>query len=367
MAAPKKLAGLNKKDLIALHKNMVLSRFLDNKMLILLKQGKGYFHIGAAGHEAIQTAAAFSMKPGKDYAYPYYRDLAYTLQFGVSPLEVMLQFMARGDDPSSGGRQMSNHYGHRKQNIVSQSSPTGTQFLQAVGCGLGIAKKGKKDIVYVSSGEGTTAQGDFHEALNWASRDKLPVIFVIQNNEYAISVHVSEQMAGSSVYKIGGGYEGLIRYQVDGTDFFDSLDVMQRAVKDARTGKGAVLIEARTVRLMPHSSSDSDKKYRKPEELEADRQKDPIPRFEKLLIENKIASEDELEKLKVSYKKEVDDAADQAENHNHPNTEKLYLHLFSDKNDQLEYETTEPSGDKCVLVDAINHALKEEMKRNENT
>ena len=367
MAAQKKLAGLNKDTLLKLYKNMVVSRFLDDKMMIMLKQGKSFFHIGASGHEAIQTAAAFAMKPGYDYSYPYYRDLTFALQFGMTPLENMLLFLARAEDPSSGGRQMSNHYGHAGQHIVSQSSSTGTQYLQAVGCAMASKKMGSDEIVYVSSGEGTTSQGDFHEALNWASRDKLAVIFVIQNNKYAISTHVSQQTTGMSISKIGSGYEGLESHRVDGTDFFASYEIMKKAAEHTRAGKGPVLIEADTVRLMPHSSSDSQKKYRTHEELEEDKKKDPIIRFEEELVKNKIASPEDLETLKKQFKQEVDQASEEADTYAHPEDDSLYTHLLADENDDtLEYEKSEPSGDKVVLVDAINHAIKEEMALNEN-
>jgi len=366
MAAQKKLAGLNKETLLKLYKNMVVSRFLDDKMMIMLKQGKSFFHIGASGHEAIQTAAAFAMKPGYDYSYPYYRDLAFTLQFGMTPMENMLLFLARADDPSSGGRQMSNHYGHAGHNIVSQSSSTGTQYLQAVGCAMASKKIGSDEIVYVSSGEGTTSQGDFHEALNWASRDKLPVIFMIENNKYAISTHVSQQTTGMSISKIGSGYAGLQTHRVDGTDFFASYEIMKKAVASTRSGKGPVLIEADTVRLMPHSSSDSQKKYRSSEELDEDKKKDPITHFESELIKNKIASQDEFDTLKKQFKQEVDQAAEEADTYPAPEDDSLYSHLFADeKDDTLEYEKNEPAGDKIVLVDAINHAIKEEMALNE--
>jgi len=215
----KKIAGLNKETLLNIYKNMVTTRYMDQKMLIMLKQGKSFFHIGAGGHEAIQTAAGFALQPGYDYAYPYYRDLSFVLQYGVSLDEVFLNFLGREADPSSGGRQMSNHYGHAPLHIVSQSSPTGTQYLQSVGTALAAVKDGKDEVVYVSSGEGTTSQGDFHEALNWAARAKLPVIFVIQNNKYAISTPVADQMAGGSVYKFTAGYEGLDRYHVDRSIF----------------------------------------------------------------------------------------------------------------------------------------------------
>ncbi len=361
------LFGLQKETLLNMYRNMVLARFMDQKMLIMLKQGKSFFHIGCSGHEAIQTAAGFSMQPGYDFAYPYYRDLAFVLQYGVTPEEVFLNFLAKADDPSSGGRQMPNHYGHRKLRIVSQSSPTGTQYLQAVGTAMAAVKQGKDEIVYVSSGEGTTSQGDFHEAINWASRERLPVVFVVQNNKYAISVHVSEQMSGRSVYRFTAGYEGLTRFKVDGTDFFESYRVMKEAVSKARQGEGPVLIEAETVRLLPHSSSDSQIKYRPKEELEAEKRKDPIPRFEKQLIESGLFVQDELEAFKKKVKEEVDVAAERAEKHPEPDPKTLYHFLYAppEETADLVYEKSQPNGDRVVMVDAINHALKEEMARNE--
>ena len=363
----KNLEGLNKETLKSLYRNMVLARLMDDKMLIMLKQGKSYFHIGCSGHEAIQTAAGFNLQPGYDFAYPYYRDLAFVLQYGVSPEEVFLNFLAKEDDPSSGGRQMPNHYGHKKLRIVSQSSPTGTQYLQAVGTAMAAVKQGKDEVVYVSSGEGTTSQGDFHEAINWAAREKLPVIFVIQNNKYAISVHVSEQMAGRSVYRFTAGYQGLTRFKVDGTDFFEAFRVMKEAVAWARQGKGPVLIEADTVRLLPHSSSDSQIKYRSKKELEEDKKNDPIPKFENILLESALFSAEELQAFRDQIKKEVDRAAERALQHADPVPESLYDYLYApaEETAQLEFEHKPPSGEKVVLVDAINHALKEEMARND--
>ena len=361
-------SGLTNTTLKSLYRNLITTRQMDQKMLIMLKQGKSYFHIGCSGHEAVQTAFAYAMQPGYDWAYPYYRDLAFVLQYGVTIDEVFLNFLARVEDPSSGGRQMSNHYGHKKQRIVTQSSPTGTQYLQAVGCALGAKKKGKDEVVYVSSGEGTTAQGDFHEALNWASRDKLPVIFLIQNNKYAISVPVENQLAGSSIFKIGAGYEGLNRFKVDGTDFFKSYEIAQHAVDLARTGQGPSLIEADTIRLVPHSSSDSQIKYRSSEELEEDRKNDPIPKFESYLIREKIISEKEMESLKIQVKKEIDQAAEAMDKKEHPDPNSVYDYVFAPAEDSIqEKRQAEPEyGEKIVLVDAINHALKEEMSRDEN-
>ena len=206
-----RLNGFTKKQIIEVYRKMALSRKLDDKMLILLKQGKSFFHIGASGHEAAQLAAAEVIKPGEDWSFPYYRDGAYCIGLGMTAREQLLSFLAKADDPNSGGRQMPQHYGHKDLRIVSQSSPTGTQFLQAVGCAM-VCKMGKtKEVVYVSAGEGTTSQGDFHEALNWASNSKAPVIFHIQDNEYAISTHRSEQTA-SSIYDMTSGYGNLSRY-----------------------------------------------------------------------------------------------------------------------------------------------------------
>ncbi len=360
--------GLTQTTLITIYQNIVRARLLDQKMLIMLKQGKSFFHIGCSGHEAIQSALAYALQPGYDWAYPYYRDLAFVLQYGVKPQEVFLNFLAKADDPSSGGRQMSNHYGHKKQRIVTQSSPTGTQYLQAVGCALGARKEGKDEIVYVSSGEGTTAQGDFHEALNWAARDQLSVIFVIQNNKFAISVPVSDQLAGSSIFKIGSGYTGLNCFKVDGTNFFKSYEIALKAIDLARRGKGPSLIEADTIRLLPHSSSDSHIKYRSKAELETDQKNDPIPKFESFLIKEKVKSADELTAMKQKLKQEIDDAAEAAEVFEPPSAESVTNFVFAPENKSTEfkYKKNPGKGEKIVLVDAINHALKEEMARDEN-
>ncbi len=359
--------GFAKDELLNVYRNFISARFADEKMIIMIKQGKSFFHIGCSGHEAVQTAAGMALKPGHDFAYPYYRDLAFVLQYGVTPEEVFLNFLAKADDPSSAGRQMSNHYGHKALRIVSQSSPTGTQYLQAVGTALAAVKEGKDEVVYVSSGEGTTSQGDFHEALNWASREHLPVIFVIQNNKYAISVPIEEQTAGKSVYHLTAGYEGLTRYKVDGTDFFESYKILTEAVQKARKGQGPILIEAETVRLLPHSSSDSQIKYRDKEELEREKAMDPIPRLEKQLIESGLFSQEELEAFKKQIKKEIDEAAERAEKHLDPDPATLsdYLYAPQEENAHLEFEKTKPAGERTVLVDAINHALMEEMERND--
>lgn len=354
---------LTKDRLLQAYKIMILSRRLDDKMLRMLKQGKSFFHIGCAGHEAAQVAAGFAMKPGKDWFYPYYRDQALTLSVGMTPQEIMLCFLAKADDPNSGGRQMPQHYGHKTHRIVSQSSPTGTQFLQAVGCAMGAVKENTDEIVYVSSGEGTTSQGDFHEALNWASREKFPVIFFIQDNKYAISVPVWQQTAGNSIFKIGAGYESLNRFEMDGTNFLETYATVREAARMARSGKGPCLVVADVIRLLPHSSSDDQRKYRKEEDLAKDRERDPIEKMAKFLMDNQILSAAEDEKFREECFKEVDAAADWAEAQEFPHKNTATKFVFSEEPDELVYEKSTPSGSPIVLVDAINHAMAEEMER----
>jgi len=358
-----RLHGFTKKELEKIFRTMVTARTLDEKMLTLLKQGKSFFHIGSSGHEAAQLAAAQVLHPGSDWAYPYYRDAALCLGLGMTPREQLLSFLARKDDPNSGGRQMPQHYGHQALRIVTQSSPTGTQFLQAVGCAMGCRRDGTKEVVYVSSGEGTTSQGDFHEALNWASRDKLPVIFHVEDNQYAISVHISQQTSGESVYSMVSGYENLARYDVDGTDFFETHLAFQEAVNRARRGKGPALIVSHVVRLLPHSSSDDQRKYRSPEELEADLSRDPIQRFAQICIDNGQFTQKALDAIRDGIKAEVDQDADWADAQAHPDPATVSDFLFS--NHQPEGKTSfTPIAEKIVLVDAINHALKEELEQN---
>ena len=352
-------------QMIEAYKLMLISRRLDDKMLTMIRQGKGFFHIGGAGHEAAQLAAAFNLQSKKDWAFPYYRDVAFVLGLGMTPEELMLCFMSREDDPNSGGRQMPAHYGHRELNIVSQSSPTGTQYLQAVGVAMGMKKRGSEEVVYVSSGEGTTSQGDFHEALNWASREKLPIIFFIEDNKYAISVHISEQTSGGSVYNMTRGYEGLSRYKMDGTDFTSSNNLMKEVIGRVRLGEGPALVEAECVRLLPHSSSDDQRKYRPEEELAADIANDPIVKLKDILLQAKVLTEEEEASLRESVLETVNKAVEYAESREESESDTASRFVFdeSGKTESFEYEKTEPSGEPVVLVDAINHALHEEMDR----
>ncbi|MDP6684672.1 MAG: dehydrogenase E1 component subunit alpha/beta [Candidatus Marinimicrobia bacterium] len=361
-----RLHGFMKKEVLEVYRNMVTARRLDEKMLIMLKQGKSYFHIGCSGHEAAQLSAAKVMRSGNDWAYPYYRDAALCLGLGMTAKEQLLCFLARKDDPNSGGRQMPQHYGHKDFRIVSQSSPTGTQFLQAVGCGMTCKWEKKKSIVYVSSGEGSTSEGDFHEALNWASREKLPVIFHIEDNDYAISVHKGEQTSGSSVYSMVSGYQNLARYDIDGTDFFESYLAFKEASERCRKLKGPAVIVSHVVRLLPHSSSDDQRKYRTEDELTEDRAKDPILRMEQFCIDAKMISKKEFDTIKVDVYKQIDEDAEWAEEQDHPEKETAFNHIYSKSVQQNGNPDPKSVGEKIVIVDAINHALKEEMKHNIN-
>ncbi|MHB1686297.1 MAG: alpha-ketoacid dehydrogenase subunit alpha/beta [Ignavibacteriaceae bacterium] len=370
----KTLAGqfksLTKEELLKALRLMLVARGIDTKAMNLLRQGKTYFHIAGAGHEAIQVAVGFSLDATKDWLYPYYRDLAVVLSAGLTPKEFFLQCFAKADDPAAGGRQLPCHWGLRRINLPTQSSPTGTQFLNAVGAALASVKRGEKNITFVSSGEGTTSQGEFHEAVNWASREKLPVLFVIENNKYAISVPVQNQTGGkkNSIAEMMGGYANLHRVRIDGTNFQESYEAVQEAVKYIKEGKGPALIEAEVVRLLSHSSSDDQKKYRDLKELEEDLRNCPIEKFSKKLITDGFLSKEEYEKIKKEVHEEIDNAADEAIKEKDPVEEGAERFVFDESGlkEKLEYEKSKPSGKPVVMVDAINHALHEEMEFNKN-
>ena len=354
---------LEAERLIEAYRLMLRARKVDEKAIILYKQNKCHFQIGCAGHEAVQVAAAFAMRPGKDWSYPYYRDMAFCAAWGMTSREFFLNILNKPEDPNSGGRQMPMHYGHKELNIVSQSSPTGTQFLQAVGAAKGATYLGEDRVVYVSSGEGTTAQGSYHEALNWAAREKLPVVFLIQDNTYAISVHISEQLAGQSVAKIASGYEGLEVAEIDGLDFFASFKAFSTAVDRARRGEGPTVVVAKVVRLQSHSISDNQAKYRSNEDIAKDRQRDPIAMLGAELIKRRIATKDQLADIATSLQKEIDSDASWAEAQEDPAPESCETFVYVDADPASAVEEAKPNGDDVFLVDAINAALDEELAR----
>lgn len=359
-----KVAPISSEQLLRAYREMVRSRLVDEKAIVLYKQNKCHFQIGVAGHEAVQVAAGHVFRAGHDWSYPYYRDMAYCAALGMTNEEFLLMTMNKQDDPNSHGRQMPMHYGHRGLRIVNQSSPTGTQFLQAVGVALGSKLKHLDEVVYVSAGEGTCAQGDFHEALNWAAREKLPVIFLIQNNDYAISVHVSEQLAGQSVAKLARGYENLESFDIDGTDYVKSFEILRQAHDRARRGDGPALIEARVPRLQSHSISDNHLKYRTPEDIEKEKQRCPIAKMRSYLIKEGISTKAELENIDKELKTTIDAAAEWAEKQPDCNPDDALEYNYVNPNPAAEVSEGRADGEEVYLVDALNHALDEEMARN---
>jgi 2-oxoisovalerate dehydrogenase E1 component len=353
--------------LMKVYRTMLMSRRLDEKMLNLLRQGKGFFHIGAAGHEAAQAAVGLYTRPGHDWFGMYYRDLTLALSLGMTPKETLLAHLAKAEDPNSGGRQMPEHFGIRKLNIMTTSSSVGAQFLPALGLSMAVQRRGEDAFVYASSGEGATSQGDFHEALNWATRIKAPVLFFVQNNGFAISVPVEDQTAGGTPYKLAAGYEGLKRVRVDGTDFFKVASVARAATEYIRDGNGPVCVVADVVRLLPHSSSDNHAKYRSPEELEEDRKIDPILRMEMTLTQHGIVNADRIGEIRKEIVREVDEAAKWAMGRPDPDPETARRHVYFEGELDLDYGTYDPenAGPPLVMVDAVNQALQEEMERDE--
>lgn len=361
--------SLSKEFLLKALRIMMSARFSDDKHLTLVKQGKSFFHIGGSGHEAVQTAVGLSLKSGYDWAWPYYRDIALVYSLGFSIKEYFLLAFGKPEDIATGGRQMPGHFGHPKFNMPTTSSPTGTQFLNAVGTALSSKKSGKDEITYVASGEGTTSQGEFYEAVNWASREKLPVIFCIQDNGYAISVPRENQSMGGSVGHSFCCYDNLKMITFDGTDFLASYKAAQETIEYIRQGRGPVLMHAMVERLLPHSSSDDQRKYRDLEELEkAKKERDCIAKFSSFLISEKIASFEEIDALQKEVKKEIDNAADWAWERPEAKAEDSTKEVFAPlETRNLNYSDEEnyKAGNNVVLVDAINHALKEEMRFND--
>ncbi|HYY56906.1 MAG TPA: dehydrogenase E1 component subunit alpha/beta [Pyrinomonadaceae bacterium] len=373
--------GLDRERMIGIYRTMYLSRRLDDKEIQLKGQNKIFFQISGAGHEAVLVAAGMALKPGYDWFYPYYRDRALCLQLGMTPLEQLLSAVGAADDPNSHGRQMPSHWGHKQLNIVSQSSPTGTQFLQAVGCAEATYRaslinelqekvEGFKgdEVVYVSAGDGTTSEGEFWEALNSACNLKLPVLFLVEDNGYAISVPVEVQTAGGDISKLVEGFPNLYVQRCDGTDPLESLDVMRSAVENCRAGRGPSFVHAKVIRPYSHSLSDDEKLYRPDEERTTDAERDPVKRFGALLIEEHIVTQDELQRIKDEIDREINEAADRALASPQPAPETAAEFVYSPDVDPTskEFDTedgAELSGNAGTMVDLINRCLHEEMAR----
>jgi len=298
---------LGKETLLEMYWTMLLARRLDERAWVLHRQGKIAFHISGIGHEAAQVGAAFALRRGHDWIVPYYRDLAVMLAVGFTPREFVLGLMGKKGEPTSGARQMPNHWSLRRANVVSHSSPVATQTPHASGVALGIQMRGDDAVVLTSIGEGSTAQGEWYEGVNWAAVHKLPVIFLVENNIYAISVRQEKQMAVTNVADKAAGL-GLPGISVNGLDVLEVHQAVSEAVRRARAGEGPTLVEAKVYRLTPHSSDDDDRTYRSREEVEEFKRRDPLHAFRAVLLETKALTPEEDAALEARAKEQVEDA-----------------------------------------------------------
>ncbi len=376
---PRAAKSLSKADLLDMYRLMFLSRRIDDKEIQLKRQNKIFFQISGAGHEGVLVAAGRVLRPAYDWFYPYYRDRALCLSLGMTPTEMLLSAVGAAEDPNSGGRQMPSHWGHKALNIVSQSSPTGTQLLQAVGCAEAwlrytridaIAEKPVHgdELVYVSAGDGTTSEGEFWEALNTASNLKLPVLFLIEDNKYAISVPVEVQTAGGSVSKLVRSFPGLLVEEVDGCDPIAAYDVLLRAAEYVRQRKGPALVHAHVTRPYSHSLSDDEVLYKPPKEREEEARRDCLTLFPKRLIADGAATAAEIEAIQRQVDEEVGVAADMALASPQPEPETALLYVYSPEVDPTseQFDTEDDpqfGGDPTTMVDLLNACLKDEMGR----
>jgi 2-oxoisovalerate dehydrogenase E1 component len=379
--------GLDREALVRMYRAMFLSRRLDDREIQLKRQNKIFFQISGAGHEAVLAAAGLVLRPKYDWFFPHYRDRALMLMLGVTPYEMLLEGVGAKDDPASGGRQMPSHWGHRDFNIFTRSSPTGTQFLPAVGAAeagayyekfpkaceqarkapLGSQTAFHRDeLVYVSSGEGTTSQGEFYESLNTASNKRLPVLYLIEDNGYAISVPVEVQTAGGSISKLVRNYPDLFVEECDGTDPLASYATLQRAAAHCRERKGPALVHAHVTRPYSHSLSDDEKLYRCADERSADAQRDPLPRFAVFLVREGVMEESELESLEAEVDRELLDATDRALAAEIPTADSIYDWVYSPDIDPTSGDfEAEPGkqGNPKTMVEMVSATLADEMQR----
>ncbi|MBS1811563.1 MAG: dehydrogenase E1 component subunit alpha/beta [Acidobacteria bacterium] len=373
---------LDRATLLDFYRTMYTSRRLDDKEIQLKRQNLVYFQISAAGHEAIQVAAASVLRPGYDWFYPYYRDRALCLQLGIPPIDHLLAAVAAKTDPNSGARQMPNHWSDPRLHVVSRSSATGMQFLQAVGA----AEAGYRyslieeiqdratlfaedEVVYVSSGDGTTSEGEFWESLNTACNLKLPVLFVVQDNGYAISTPVEVQTAGGSISMLVAGFPDLYIEECDGTDILASYEAMARAAKHCRDRRGPALVHAHVIRPYSHSLSDDEQNYRPEKEREAESRRDPIRKLANHLINNRIASRAQIERIEAEVDQEINEATDRALAVGQPAKDSAALYIYSPDVDptSADFDTEDQAkfhGGEGTMVDLINRCLHEEMRRN---
>lgn len=321
--------GLSHEDMRRMFETMLLARSLDERMWLMNRAGKAPFVISCQGHEGAQAGMGFALDVKRDWLIPYYRDLALVLHFGMSARDVMLSLLARADEPNSGGRQMPGHYGARKHRIITSSSPVGTQIAQAPGVALAAKMRGEDSICITSIGEGGTAQGDFHEGLNWAAIHKLACIFFVQNNHYAISVPQDKEMATETVAERAEGY-GMAGVHVNGADALEVYAAAREAVARARRGEGPTLFEVDVQRFTPHSSDDDDRFYRSPEEVKGYRERDPITVTAAHMRDLGALTEDQEGEIRARVKAVVNDATDFAEAAPLPDPSEAFKHVYAE-------------------------------------
>ena len=390
VAAEKTYEGLVPEQLIQIFRTMYLSRRVDDREIMLKRQQKIYFQISCAGHEALQAAAAANLRAGYDWFFPYYRDRTLCLSLGVTPTDMLLQAVGAADDPASGGRQMPSHWGSRQRNIFTTSSPTGSQFLQAVGCAEAgryfekhpaSAAKATGDyrefkdvahhadeVTYVSTGEGTTSQGEFWESLNTAASNRVPVLYVVEDNGYAISVPVKYQTPGGNISRLLSNFPNFHFEEVDGTDLIASLGAMRRAVEHIRSGKGPALVHGHVIRPYSHSLSDDEKLYRPEAERKLDAERDPLVRLQKFLLAEGILDPPAVQRMQREVDAEVQAAADAALEAPYPAKDSYKKHVVSEalspKDARFDVATASEGNDR-TMADLINTCLRDEMRRDE--
>jgi 2-oxoisovalerate dehydrogenase E1 component len=348
---------------------MYQSRCLDDREILLKRQNRIYFQVSGAGHEAIQIAAGMALRPGFDWVFPYYRDRALALTLGVTPEAMLLQAVGAAADPSSGGRQMPSHWGSPELHIFTGSSPTGTQFLQALGCAnaKSYLNPESDEITLVTTGEGATSEGEFWECLNIACLDRLPLLILVEDNGYAISVPVERQTAGGNISALVQGFPDLLRRQVDGTDFAESYRVLTEAADYCRSGQGPALVHASVVRPYSHSLSDDESSYKTPAEREREAARDPLVNFADFLIRERIIDRNSLNKIEHEIDLEVSQITDRVMKAEPPARGSALLYLYSEKIDPSSDEFDQRpqfEGEPRTMVDSINQTLAEEMRRN---
>ena len=367
-------AGLSREQLLAAYRTMLLSRRVDDKEVQLKRQNKIFFQISGAGHEAILTAAGMVLRPGHDWFYLYYRDRALCLELGMTAADMLYSAVGAARDPNSGGRQMPSHWGSSTMNIVSTSSPTGTQFLQAVGNAEASMRQRALDgtntdeVTLVTTGDGTTSQGEFWESLNTACNLSLPIVYLVEDNGYAISVPVEVGTAGGSISKLVKGFPGLYIQEVDGCDLIASYEAMARAVLFARERQGPAFVHAKVIRPYSHSLSDDETMYRPAEEREADAARDPLRTFPVWLQQNGFATEEELAVIADGVEAELLLATDDALAASQPDASSVYYAVYSPDVDPTgeQFDTEDDphfSGSETTMVELLNQCMKDEMRR----